>query len=135
MADQSHEAKQQRIERLFDAIDLIREDQRDESQDILRQLIREDNNFEDAWLWMSVAVDSIDESTVCLDNVLRINPDNRDASAALFRLRQSETASEQQRDKLRYMRDLTLVALWVLIFALLFAILFTTSSDAMLTVN
>ena len=135
MADQSRETRQRRVERLFDSIDLIREGQRTEAQDILRQLIREDNNFEDAWLWMSVAVDSIDESIVCLDNVLRINPDNQDASAALYRLRQSEAASEQQRDKLRYMRDLTLVALWALIFALLFAILFTTSSDFMLIAN
>ncbi|MEL7235027.1 MAG: hypothetical protein AAGK74_11045, partial [Chloroflexota bacterium] len=57
-----NEQSTHRIDRLLDAIDLIKEDRREEARVLLRQLINEDGNFEDAWLWMSVAVDSIDQS-------------------------------------------------------------------------
>lgn len=46
-----------RVDRLLDAIDFIKADQREEGRRLLRQLIGEDNDFEAAWLWMSVTVD------------------------------------------------------------------------------
>ena len=116
-----------KIDRLLDAIELVKAERRAAALPILRRLIREDKDFEDAWLWMSVAVDSIDQAIVCLDNVLRINPDNINAATALYRLRMEEMASEKKRAQLRMYRDLSLLALWVLIFTLLFAILFTSS--------
>ena len=114
-----------RIDRLIDAIELIEADQRDSACDLLRQLIREDNDFEDAWLWMSVAVDSMDQSTLCLDNVLRINPGNVHAAGALYRLRESEMRMEHKRARLRTWRDLAFTILWLLIIGLSFAALFT----------
>ena len=62
-----------RIDRLMDAVELVKSDHRREAINILRELIREDNDFEDAWLWMSVAVESLDQSSICLDNVLRVS--------------------------------------------------------------
>lgn len=114
-----------RIDRLFDAIDLVKQDRRDDALHLLRQLIREDNNFEAAWLWMSVAVDSLDQSSLCLDNVLRVNPKNVDAAGALYRIRGPEMLLEKQRARLRLYRDLALIGMWMLVIFLLYAMLFT----------
>lgn len=116
------------IERLMDAIDLVKENRRDEAYQLLRQLIRDDNNFEDAWLWMSVAVDSLDQSTICLDNVLRVNPGNIIAAGALYRLREREMLLARTRSRLRMIRDTALAVMWLLMIAALFAVLFTYTS-------
>jgi hypothetical protein len=119
------EAAQSRIDRLMDAIELVKFNRRDEAQALLRELIREDNNFEEAWLWMAVAVDSLDKSSVCLDNVLRVNPHNAIAAGALYRMRESEIHMERRRMNLRFYRDMCLGLLWMLFLSLLFAVLLT----------
>jgi hypothetical protein len=119
------EAAADRVDRLMDAIDLLKEDRRREAIQLLRELIREDNDFEDAWLWMSVAVDSLDQSSICLDNVLRVNPGNGEAASALHRIRGPEMLLEKQRGRIRMYRDLSLVGMWLLIVFLLYAMLFT----------
>lgn len=123
MTDQ--EAAADRVDRLMDAIDLLKEDRRRDAVRLLRELIREDNDFEDAWLWMSVAVDSLDQSSLCLDNVLRVNPTNSDAASALHRIRGPEMLVEKQRGRIRIYRDFALVGMWLLVFMLLYAMLFT----------
>jgi hypothetical protein len=122
-----------RIDRLLDAIELVKDDKRDAARSILRGLIHEDSDFEDAWLWMSVAVDSLDQAMICLDNVLRINPDNLNAALALYRLQMKELASQQKRAQLRSYRDLALTILWILILVLMFAILFSSSLTTLTT--
>jgi hypothetical protein len=117
----------ERIDRLLDAMEMVKEDRRDEARHLLRELIREDNNFEDAWLWMSVAVDSLDQSSICLDNVLRVNPSNLEAAGALYRIRVPELEQEKQRARLRLRRDLSLGGMWALVLAVLFAVLLTYS--------
>lgn len=121
----SSQDKADRIDQLYDAIELVKAGRRREALPILRQLIGEDKDFEDAWLWMSVAVDSPDQSAVCLDNVLRINPSNAQASGALYRLREMEMRSEHQRARIRGYRDFALSALWLLSLGVIFAIFFT----------
>jgi len=117
--------KADKIDRLLDAIDLVKAEKKDSAQKILRGLIQEDSNFEDAWLWMAVAVESLDQSAICLDNVLRVNPDNTQAAGALFRLRESEIRMEKRRSKLRNTRDTAIALMWILIVFLLYAILFS----------
>jgi hypothetical protein len=117
----------ERIDRLLDAMEMVKEDRRDEARHLLRELIREDNNFEDAWLWMSVAVDSLDQSSICLDNVLRVNPSNLEAAGALYRIRVPELEQEKQRARLRLRRDLSLGGMWALVLVVLFAVLLTYS--------
>lgn len=114
-----------RIDRLLDAIELVKADRREEARILLRELIREDSNFEEAWLWMSLAVDSLDQSSVCLDNVLRVNPRNMQAAGALYRLRESELAMEKRRDHYRFYRDLATVLLWLLSLGLMAAVTIT----------
>lgn len=114
-----------RIDRLLDAIELVKAGRRSDARLLLHDLIREDSDFEEAWLWMSVAVDSLDQASVCLDNVLRINPNNLEAAGALFRIRVPEIEMEQRRARLRFYRDFTLAALWIIILCVLFGGLFT----------
>lgn len=114
-----------RIERLLDAIELIHANRRQEAVPLLRGLISEDKDYEDAWLWMSVAVDSMDQSILCLDNVLRINPNNAQAAGALYRLRALELQDERKRASLRFYRDSAFTALWMLIAGIMFAIVHT----------
>jgi hypothetical protein len=115
------EARQARIDRLIDAIELVKTDKREEARAILRDLIREDANFEDAWLWMSVAVDSLDQASICLDNALRINPKNYAAAGALYHLRIPQLEMEQRRSRLRMVRDISLTLMWVLVLFVLFS--------------
>jgi hypothetical protein len=112
----------------MDAIDLIKEDRREEARRLLRELIQEDNDFEDAWLWMSVAVDSLDQSSLCLDNVLRVNPGNSGAAGALYRIRKPEILEERRRGRIRLYRDLAFGVMWLLVLVLLYAMLLTYSA-------
>lgn len=124
-----------RIDRLLDAIDLIKADRREEARNLLRELIGENGDFEDAWLWMSVVVDSLDQSAVCLENVLRINPRNTVAAGALYRLRLSDIEQEKRLSRLRFWRDMAAIGFWLLIFVLLFALLVTLFSGVPSTWN
>jgi len=114
----------EQIDRLLDAVELVQEGQRAAAVEVLRQLIREDSDFEDAWLWMSVAVEHADQAIICLENVLRVNPDNRLALDTLSRLRQSDVAQARQRQRLRLLRDLSFTGLWLLVAVLLVATFF-----------
>ncbi len=119
------EQEAERVDRLLDAIELLKEDRRKEAVALLRELVHEDGNFEAAWLWMSVAVDSLDQSSVCLDNVLRVNPHNSAAAGALHRIRGPEILMEKHRGRIRMWRDLSLTFMWLLVIGLLYAMLFT----------
>jgi hypothetical protein len=108
-----------RIDRLMDAIDLIKADRHAEARPILQALISENGDFEDAWMWMSLAVDSLDQRAVCLDNVLRVNPNNSTAAGALYRLRYQEIEAEKTGARLRFWRDLFVSSFWLLVMGLL----------------
>lgn len=114
-----------RIDRLIDAIELVKANQLDDAQIILRELIRDDADFADAWLWMSVTVDTLDQASVCLDNVLRVNPANRDAASALYRIRIPEMELERRRVRLRFWRDMALTLMWLIILGSLYAVFLT----------
>ena len=116
------------IDRLMDAVELVKADRREEARRLLRELIQEDNNFEDAWLWMSVAVDSLDQSSLCLDNVLRVNPGNSEAAGALYRIRKPEILEEKRRARIRFYRDLSLGLMWMLVIVLLYAMILSYTS-------
>lgn len=113
-----------RIDRLLDAIELVKDERREEALQLLRQLVHDYNDFEEAWLWMSVVVESLDLSSICLDNVLRVNPDNAYAAAALYRIREQELGIQQKRSRYSFYRDLAFIGLWVLIMLLLYSMLF-----------
>ncbi|MEO1644194.1 MAG: hypothetical protein AAFR67_03330 [Chloroflexota bacterium] len=127
--DDDSQAGGHKVDRLLDAIDLIKSDRNVDALPILRSIIREDSNFESAWLWMSLAVDDIDQSIICLDNVLRINPDNLYASTALYRLRKAELAAQRSRERIRRYRDIALTTMWILILTLLFSVIISAGNN------
>lgn len=57
--------------------------QRQDAQRILQQVITLDPTNESAWLWLSGAVDSIEERQSCLEQVLKLNSNNAHARAGL----------------------------------------------------
>jgi Flp pilus assembly protein TadD len=57
--------------------------QREEARGILLQVVELDEQNESAWLWLSGVVDSDDDKTVALENVLALNPNNEWAKRGL----------------------------------------------------
>jgi tetratricopeptide (TPR) repeat protein len=105
---------EERVDRLLDAIELVKDNRRAEAQNMLRELIRDNGDSEQAWLWMSVAVDNLDQSIICLDNVLRINPKNQLAADLLFRLHTSQRQMAQRRRYIRAQGSWLALLLWLL---------------------
>ncbi len=68
---------------LQEAIDAIRQGQRRRARDLLTRLLRVDQSNPEYWLWMSAVVDSLKERKYCLEMVLRLDPDNRQAHNGL----------------------------------------------------
>jgi len=62
-----------------------------EARDLLRQVIRQDDGNEEAWLWLSDAVETDKEREDCLQHVLSINPANAIARKGLDILNQRKS--------------------------------------------
>jgi hypothetical protein len=58
-----------------------------EARQLLEAVLDADERNERAWLWLSGVVDTNEERTICLENVLSINPDNQAARRGLAMLR------------------------------------------------
>jgi hypothetical protein len=74
-------------------IDAARRGDKAAAQLLLRQVVAADPQNELGWMWLASAVDSLDERRVCLENALRINPNNTRAREALRRLQPAGTAA------------------------------------------
>lgn len=57
-----------------------------EARALLAQLLQQDSGNEQAWLWLSGAVDNDEERRHCLERVLALNPGNEAARRGLARL-------------------------------------------------
>jgi hypothetical protein len=53
------------------------------AKDLLLKAVDIDAKNEQAWMWMSAVVDSLEEQQVCLENALRLNPNNDRAKKGL----------------------------------------------------
>lgn len=65
------------------AVEAIRAGKKADARTLLERALELDEYNEDAWLWLSSVVDSVEEQRTCLDNVLVINPTNAKARAGL----------------------------------------------------
>lgn len=61
-----------------------------EAESLLLQAVDLDERNEQAWLWLSGLVESMDDKRTCLENVLAINPANTHAQAGLRWLAQQQ---------------------------------------------
>jgi len=78
---------------LKQGIAALNEGRRAEARRFLAQVVQQDEHNEMAWLWLSGAVDTDAERRVCLENVLKINPNNNMAKRGLERLGVSQSVS------------------------------------------
>jgi len=72
--------------KLSQAISLIKAGNKQAAYPILRQLIQEEPNNEQGWLWMFACADRPEQKRYCLQKALEINPNNNDARKALEKL-------------------------------------------------
>lgn len=61
---------------------------KEEAQQLLMACVEQDEKNEEAWLWLSGAVDEPEDIQVALENCLQINPNNERAKQGLEWLRQ-----------------------------------------------
>jgi Tol biopolymer transport system component len=86
-------------------IDAARRGNKIAARGLLEQVIERDPNNEMAWLWLASAVDTLEERRNCLQNVLRINPNNPRAREALARLTGETKTAEQGRRVVEQLRQ------------------------------
>ncbi len=75
-----------------EGISAYRAGKKDEARALLMRAVEIDEHHEQAWLWLSAVVDSVEEQIICLENVLAINPGNERARQGLATLRPQKPA-------------------------------------------
>lgn len=73
-------------QQLRQAAQALRAGRKDEARTILMAVVDEQQHNERAWLYLSAAVDTLEEQQICLENVLTINPTNDKARQGLERV-------------------------------------------------
>jgi hypothetical protein len=68
---------------LVDGAQALLAGRRDQARDLLLQYVEQNEHDEEAWLWLSGAVDELDDIEVALQNCLAINPYNDRARQGL----------------------------------------------------
>lgn len=68
---------------LQEALDAIAHGQKERARDLLTRLLRADQSNSAYWMWMSAVVDTPKERIYCLQNVLRLEPNNQAAKLGL----------------------------------------------------
>ncbi|GAB4571923.1 MAG: hypothetical protein Kow0077_09880 [Anaerolineae bacterium] len=71
---------------------------KDEAFRLLTRATELDERNEDAWLWLSAVVDSLENQQICLENVLAINPNNMRALKGLNSIK-AELEKRRQQDQ------------------------------------
>lgn len=74
-------------EKLEQAIREVEAGNKEAAIALLAQVLKEDSTNEEAWIWMSEAVDDSIKKVECLEKVLEVNPFNQDALRGLEHLR------------------------------------------------
>ena len=72
------------------AIEAINQGEKERAREILTKLLKIDKKNIEYWLWMSSAVDTVQEQIYCLRNVLRLDPGNKIAKRGLVLLDERE---------------------------------------------
>jgi outer membrane protein assembly factor BamB len=57
---------------------------------LLGELLKDNPEYEDAWMWMTAVVQTREKRLYCLERVLKINPNNETARLAASRLQQEQ---------------------------------------------
>jgi hypothetical protein len=68
---------------LYDGAVALHEGNKARARELLMQVIEADEQNEEGWLWLSGAVETLDDQETALLNVLDINPNNEHARRGL----------------------------------------------------
>jgi hypothetical protein len=68
---------------------------KDEARGLFMDIVEQDSQHEQAWLYLSALVDSLEEQQICLENVLTINPDNKKAQQGIATLKQKLSGQQK----------------------------------------
>lgn len=124
---------------LNEGIQAARAGDRRVARDVLEQVVEQDQGNEKAWFWLASVVDTDDERRMCLRTVLKINPNNDKARAALEKIEARLTAKSSARPedeevapgvKRQPLRLLLIVGAALLIVVIAFVILLVVSDNS-----
>lgn len=76
--------------KLQQAIKAINLGDKSTGQKLLAEVLKSEPQSEDAWLWMAKVVTSVEQRKKCLEQVMKLNPDNKEAQQEMRRLQQIE---------------------------------------------
>ncbi len=79
-------------QQLRQAAQALRAGRKDDARTLLMAVVDEQEHNERAWLFLSAAVDTLEEQQICLENVLTINPTNDKARQGLERVNKALAA-------------------------------------------
>ena len=82
--------------KLQQAITAIKGGNKEKGKQILVETLKADPNNENAWLWMTKVVDSDKQRLQCLEQVLRINPDNETAKRGIEFFKQRQISKSER---------------------------------------
>lgn len=129
-------------EKLKAGIEAARRGDKAEAQKLLRQVTDADARNEIAWMWLASVTENLSERRLCLEQALRINPNNTRAKQALDQLnavlppRASDTARRAPAARIRSASDSggipsSFIVIGALVaLALLTAVIFSIVSNA-----
>lgn len=75
--------KEQVAEWLYEGAVALCDGNKDRARDLLMRVIEVDESNEEAWLWLSGAVDELEDQETALMNVLDLNPNSEPAKRGL----------------------------------------------------
>jgi hypothetical protein len=76
-----------------EGINAYRAGKKDEARTLLLKAVELDEQNEQAWMWLSAVVDTVEDQKTCLENALTINPNNEKARQGLRMLSEKAAGS------------------------------------------
>lgn len=73
---------------LYDGAVAVQQGKLGRARDLLLQVVENDEQNVEAWLWLSGAVEDLDDQQTALENVLALDPDNQPAQQGLAWIKQ-----------------------------------------------
>jgi Tfp pilus assembly protein PilF len=80
--------ERQLAQMLYDGALAVQQGDLERARDLLLQVVEADEQNVEAWLWLSGAVEDVDDQQTALENVLALDPDNRAAHDGLAYIQQ-----------------------------------------------
>jgi len=80
--------RQQLAQMLYDGAVAVQQGDLERARELLLQVVEYDEENAEAWLWLSGAVEDLEDQQTALENVLALDPDNVYAQQGLRYLQQ-----------------------------------------------